>query len=547
MKNVILSLLLIFSLMLSGCTVEMASPPAVAESSPETAELEVTVLPYDQQKALIEANRAQWELDRDYCPWFYTITDLDMNGRLEIICACTQGTGVFTTAFVWELSEDFKTLVPCADFIEEGMSFPEIIVDSAERYFDADSGQYWYVFSDLTKNGYAEQYLSTIALCLEKGQIMSSTIASKEILYKDVQGEPEISCTDHEGRPISEADFESAAERAFAGFEKSSLSLEWTRVEQPPQEHAVQIPTTTQAPVYNGPAPVITKSPSSESLSAGGKTWFIAHADNAHSITWLFTSPQGQQYSLEETMTIHPGLALEVLPEDTIAVANVPVSFNGWGISARFDGPGGYAFSETAYISVGDFAAAYEPVIEKYRYAYASGNANADYAVENSLSYLINYIDVLGYAMKDIDKNGVPELIIAPVSGEYIDKNMIVELYTLVNGQLIKLCDSMERARFYLLSDNSIFYEGSSGASYQTYELLRLENYLLKFIEGYSSSNSSDFSGNVFYHTSIIKPQFDGSWGDYDRYDFSASRVDVENLMDGIRQSVWMPQLTPIN
>ena len=32
--------------------------------------------------------------------------------------------------------------------------------------------------------------------------------------------------------------------------------------------------------------PSITKNPTSEAIAIGGKTWFIAHADNATSLTW---------------------------------------------------------------------------------------------------------------------------------------------------------------------------------------------------------------------------------------------------------------------
>ena len=544
MRKIFIFILLLSVIVFSGCGTSGNTKPDAASlpspAAPSGASL-------DEQRAFIEASRDIWEMVGTYGPWHYAITDLDHNGRLEIISACTQGTGVFTTAEFRELSESFDSLVRCNDHTEEFSPYPEIVISQADCYYDSENAQYWYIFDDLTKNGYAEQYISITALSLKDGQIYARHIAHKEIFYSDPEQEPKISCRDEFGNTITEADFYTAAERTFAGLEKSTLSLEWTRIDASPGEQQFTAPESGEQPLYSGPAPVITKNPTSESLSVGGRTWFIAHADNADGITWLFVSPSGQQYGLEETLAFHAGLSLEVLPEDTLAVSNVPASFNGWGIQARFDGPGGYTLSDTACVSVDNFAAAYEPVIEEYRTAYTSGNANANYAVENGLSYLINYIDALGYAMKDIDKNGVPELIIAPISGDYIDPRMIVELYTLVDGQPVKLCESMERSRFYLLPDNSIYYEGSGGAAYQIYELLNLDSFTLKFIEGYSSSNSSDLSGSVFYHTKEIKAQFDGVWGDYDRYDMTGSREAVESMMNSIRQNIWMPDLTAIN
>ena len=103
-----------------------------------------------------------------------------------------------------------------------------------------------------------------------------------------------------------------------------------------------------------GPVPMITKNPTSEAIAIGGKTWFIAHADNAVSLTWRCVDKDGFSVSLEDALAQHPGLTLEVLEDDTIAVGNIPLSFDGWGIQARFDGIGGGNFdvTEPAIITV---------------------------------------------------------------------------------------------------------------------------------------------------------------------------------------------------
>lgn len=541
MKKIITVFILVVALVLCGCgeTKETPAEAAVKESDAGAAPL----MTAEEQKTLLMGLYEQWAFEELGYPysWYYSFTDLDRNGRMEVITGTTQGSGVFTTAHVRELSEGFNSLVPCSDFSAEGSSYPEICVKEAVCFYDSGAGRYWYIFEDLTKNGYAEQYYSVWALSLSEGHIDSRVLASKEVIYSDVDKPPAISCRDEGGNAISEAEYGSAAERAFAGCEKSVLPLEWVIVDVDRQQ-----PTEAANSAAAAPAPVITKNPSSEALSAGGKTWFIAHADNADSITWLFTSPAGQLCSIDEAMAANPGLWLEVLPEDTIAVSNVPVSFSGWAIQARFDGPGGSAVTQPAYIGVSDYEAAYEPVIEKYRAAYASGNTSAQYAVENGLSYLMRYTETMGYALKDLDKNGIPELIIAAIHGEYVERNMVIELYTLSGGNIVKLCESMERARHYLLSDNRLYFEGSGGAAYQTYEFYALNGTSLSFVEGFQSSNSSDLSGSVFYHTTVPVTEFSGIWGDYDRFDATGSREQVEAIMNSVRQTIWMPRLTPI-
>ena len=106
--------------------------------------------------------------------------------------------------------------------------------------------------------------------------------------------------------------------------------------------------------VYADTLPVITKNPTSEAIAIGGKTWFIAHAENAVSLTWQAVNPDGFAVSLEDAMTANPGLSLEALGDDTIAVSNIPLSFDGWGIQARFDGvgDGNFTVTEPAWITV---------------------------------------------------------------------------------------------------------------------------------------------------------------------------------------------------
>ena len=95
-----------------------------------------------------------------------------------------------------------------------------------------------------------------------------------------------------------------------------------TTTEAIPETTVETIPETTQA----AQPPVVTKDPTGEKLSPGGKTWFVAHAEGASIVTWEFLSPEGTAYSLTETMSLHPGLLLDAGQVDTVALENVPLS-----------------------------------------------------------------------------------------------------------------------------------------------------------------------------------------------------------------------------
>jgi hypothetical protein len=213
------------------------------------------------------------------------------------------------------------------------------------------------------------------------------------------------------------------------------------------------------APTTASTAPaaiVITKHPSSETVSAGGGTWFIAKAENQTQITWEFFSPDGTMYSLQQTMSAHPGLVLEVLPEDTLGLRQIPASFSGWSARARYDGPGGTATTERATITVRD---PYGDLIEIYRAVHRSGTGN----IEHRISELVNNRDFLGYAIIDLDGNGVEELILGS-DGYNAYPFVVYDVYTLENGIPTIMIQSRARARYFLLQDGRFLMEGSSSA-----------------------------------------------------------------------------------
>ena len=63
----------------------------------------------------------------------------------------------------------------------------------------------------------------------------------------------------------------------------------------------------------------------------------------------------------------------------------------------------------------------------------------------------------IGYAVKNINDDGLEELFIS-------DNNNIFGLYTIEGDEAILVTEGWARSRNYLLSDNTIYYEGSGGA-----------------------------------------------------------------------------------
>ncbi len=78
-------------------------------------------------------------------------------------------------------------------------------------------------------------------------------------------------------------------------------------------------------------------------------------------------------------------------------------------------------------------------------------------------------INDLGYTIKDIDGNGVNELIFGFLAEQNDDKelgcNGILDIYTIRDGKLAHVLDGWERCHFRIRNDGVIVNRGSGGAS----------------------------------------------------------------------------------
>ena len=535
-------------------TVHLPAPTEVPTASPAPTPAS-PVLPESDQRALIERSRSVWLPEGlEYETWYYAVTDLDRNGRLEVLTASLQGSGLYTYVNCWEVSEQGTALVQCPDNTGEGEAWPDIIKDRLSGYRDPVSGRMTYVCEDVTRDGAAHYLTSKQSFCLDHGQITLHVLATMDEVYT-TETVSMKNYYDGSDAPITEQEYNSAEERTFAGQEQGEITLTWTQLEaqpSPPQITAQpQItvppqylqPQVTAAPQYAQPqsgGPVtITKNPTSESIAAGGKTWFIAHANNASSLTWLFTSPQGQLYDLRQAMQANPGLQLQELEQDTLAVSNVPVSFDGWSIQARFDGPGGSATTSPAMIYVDDYVTAYGPVLSNYYYAYTNGVADPAFAYERGISEYITYSNHAGYALQDLNGDGTPELIIAGMGDGNNSNGVIYEIDTLVNGQPVQIACSSARDRYLLRTDGTVLNEGSGGAGHSAYVLNSVaEDGLVPAESVFTYFDGQPNDG--YYHAR------DGYRYEPTSYDEYLTEQEFNYFVGAWEDSVYIPQLTMI-
>ena len=193
--------------------------PAIADASASSEEAQLT---------LIAQNASLWLGDTSFGDTYqYAVTDLDQNGRLEILASSLQGTGLYTYSTFHEVNETMDSLDSCPmTGLSEGDSQPDIQVSQAGGRFDPASGVRYYLFIDLLRNGAAEQYEFLHALSLSEGTVRIQPLGGASYLTAE-DGTVSASYALADGTAIDEADFLTLSEDAFPGCEPFQASFCW--------------------------------------------------------------------------------------------------------------------------------------------------------------------------------------------------------------------------------------------------------------------------------------------------------------------------------
>ncbi len=102
-----------------------------------------------------------------------------------------------------------------------------------------------------------------------------------------------------------------------------------------------------------------------------------------------------------------------------------------------------------------------------------------------------------GYIITDVDGNGVDELIIGE-NGPGAWDGVIYNMYTLIDGKMVRIICGGDRSRYYLCENGLFANEGSNGASssiyvYHNYSDAKLEIQEAVIYDGYKDAENPWF------------------------------------------------------
>lgn len=179
----------------------------------------------EKQIDVVFSNKTLWNKDTEFEKYSYAVTDLDQNGRIEIITSICQGTGMYTTTTIYEVNESMDGLNLCESNLEEYDSGADIIKNNWKVFYDKSNNKYHYVFEDLTRNGATEYYENKRDFCLNDGKITETYLVRKDTIYESDL--PKVTCTDLNGNEITEEQYKNFEDEFFTNYEKMNVNIEW--------------------------------------------------------------------------------------------------------------------------------------------------------------------------------------------------------------------------------------------------------------------------------------------------------------------------------
>ncbi len=187
---------------------------------------EINLLEEANQIALIAEKRAEWFVEDDENLYVYTVTDLNQNGRLELISTSTQGSGLYSYTNYFEVTED-GTALEKWNRVSEDASAPDVGYAMFPVFCDQVSGNYTYIINDFWRAGMAESGAVVIGVTYFNGEI-EETILGSEVCSYDEETQLEImTYYNAQNEEITAEEYETLAQTVYQGLEEKIVFIQW--------------------------------------------------------------------------------------------------------------------------------------------------------------------------------------------------------------------------------------------------------------------------------------------------------------------------------
>ena len=192
--------------------------------------------------------------------WFYTVTDLDHNGRLELLSASLRGDGSTCEFRAWEISEDKKSFAECALGILIGEDFPCVLTESAATYYDNVTDTWHYLIDGNAALPLGQNSSARCILTMKSSKFICNLYGLRQ--EELVNGFSTITFKDASGKTVTPDEYKNAGISDLAEMEPGSVLFDWFDLSSSPEasrfSDSYAVFTGAKEPVRIYPAPAAT-------------------------------------------------------------------------------------------------------------------------------------------------------------------------------------------------------------------------------------------------------------------------------------------------
>ena len=312
--------------------------------------------------------------------WYYCIMDLDHNERMEFVAATQHPADRSTSLRVWEVNADTTGLKECVIEKEADESFPDLITNASDTYYDYYIDRWYYLFYDNVVLSPAELYTVRCSVTMKDGVIGYQAYAVEH--SELVDSYRYVSHNDMNGNPISASQYNASGAKEFNEAVRSTTHFDWFtaaeaktayRLESSFKVFADMKPAPSRPPIippavmqHDELAPVwgnagetdavymvITKNPTSEkNKKVGDSLSFVTSANVYDSCYWTFVDPNGNEFDLGYFAAHHVNSDIDGYYEPTLTIRNLDEYMDGWGAYCTYSFKGQTAETSTAWITI---------------------------------------------------------------------------------------------------------------------------------------------------------------------------------------------------
>lgn len=183
------------------------------------------VLDEDVQLELLMGYMDVWRGGEDGGGYQYAVTDLDQNGRLEILSSSVQGTGLYTYTTCYEVNEEGDGIYEVILDSSQWEGGPDLIQKSLPVYVDRAASVYWYLAEDFTRISPTE-YMNTKMILVKKGDELEQQPLAYEEIYAGEDSETHFYYR-ADGEEITKSEYDGFADSRYADLDKRTARLGW--------------------------------------------------------------------------------------------------------------------------------------------------------------------------------------------------------------------------------------------------------------------------------------------------------------------------------